>query len=155
MLCTNTMHKVAAEIEARAGIPILHIADCTGRRVVEAGFQRVGLLATRYTMEQDFYKQRLKGNFSLDVLVPSKSQRNIIHHIIYKELVCGIVRNESRDAYVEIVHSLVERGAHCIILGCTEINMLIDESDSPVATFDTTGLHCEGAVEWALAALDM
>ena len=151
VLCTNTMHKVAAEVEAKAEIPILHIADFTGRKIVERGFKKVGLLATRYTMEQAFYKDRLREKFGLNILVPSETERDVVHRVIYEELVCGIVRDESKSAYVEIVRSLVERGAQCIILGCTEINMLIAESDSPVPVFDTTALHCEGAVEWALA----
>ena len=151
VLCTNTMHKVAADIEAHAGLPILHIADFTGRKILESGFRKVGLLATRYTMEQEFYKARLKDKFGQDVLVPSKSERDVVHEIIYEELVCGIVRDESRQAYINIVRSLVERGAECIILGCTEITILISEEDSPVPVFDTTALHCEGAVEWSLS----
>lgn len=149
VLCTNTMHKVAEEVESRAGIPILHIADLTGCKIAESGFQKTGLLATRYTMEQDFYRGRLKDKFGLDVLVPSKSERDVVHRIIYEELVCGIVQDESRKAYVDVIRSLVERGAQCVVLGCTEINMLIGESDSPVPVFDTTALHCEGAAEWA------
>ena len=151
VLCTNTMHKVAAEVEAQAGIPILHIADFTGRKIVESEFTNVGLLATRYTMEQAFYKDRLCEKFGLDVLVPDKAERETVHHVIYEELVRGIVRDESRKDYVEIVGDLVERGAQCIILGCTEINMLISAPDCPVPVFDTTALHCEGAVEWALS----
>lgn len=150
VLCTNTMHKVAAEVEKASGLPILHIADFTGVKIQQRGFKKVGLLATRYTMEQDFYKQRLRERFALDVVVPSKVGRDVVHNVIYDELVCGILRRESKEAYVSIVRSLVDTGAECIILGCTEITMLIGQEDCPVPVFDTTALHCDGAVEWAL-----
>lgn len=150
VICTNTMHKVAAEVESKAGIPVLHIADFTGRKIVESGFQTVGLLATRYTMEQEFYKDRLIASFGLEVLTPPKYERDIVHNIIYEELVQGIIRDESRKQYIEIIHSLVDRGAQCIILGCTEITLLIGEENSPVPVFDTTALHCQGAVDWVL-----
>jgi aspartate racemase len=150
VLCTNTMHKVAAEVEAAAGIPLLHIADFTGRRITQQGLKKVGLLATRYTMEQDFYKQRLIERFDLEVLAPSKDDRDVVHGIIYEELVRGIVRKESRQTYINIINSLVAEGAECIILGCTEITLLISQENSPVPVFDTTALHCEGAAEWAL-----
>ena len=151
VLCTNTMHKVATEVESAAGLPVLHIADFTGVKIAERGLKKVGLLATRYTMEQDFYKQRLKDRHNLQVLIPTKSGRDIVHNIIYEELVRGIVREESKQSYVELVRSLVDAGAECIILGCTEITMLIGQGDCAVPVFDTTALHCEGAVEWALA----
>ena len=150
VLCTNTMHKVAAEVEAAAGIPLLHIADFTGRRIAQQGRKKVGLLATRYTMEQDFYKRRLTERFDLEVLVPSKDDRDVVHGIIYDELVRGTVREESRRKYIEVISWLVDAGAECIVLGCTEITLLIAQDDSPVPVFDTTALHCEGAAEWAL-----
>lgn len=151
VLCTNTMHKVATEIENASGLAILHIADYTGKQIVQKGLNKVGLLATRYTMEQDFYKQRLKDSFNLEVLVPHREERDVVHNVIYEELVRGVVREESKQAYVEIIRSLIERGAECIILGCTEITILIGQDDCPVPVFDTTALHCEGVVEWALA----
>ena len=154
VLCTNTIHKVAEEVQAKAAIPILHIADFTGQKIVERGFKKVGLLATWYTMEQDFYKDRLSQKFGLDVFVPEKPGRDVVHRIIYEELVRGIVRKESREDYIKIARSLVDDGAQCIILGCTEINMLIGERDLPVPVFDTTALHCEGAVDWALEETD-
>lgn len=150
VLATNTMHKVATEIENASGLPILHIADFTGAKIVQRGLSKVGLLATRYTMEQDFYKERLRERFGLEVLVPSKDERDTVHGVIYNELVRGVVRDESKQAYLEIVRSLVLRGAECIILGCTEITLLIGQTDCSVPVFDTTALHCEGAVEWAL-----
>ena len=151
VLCTNTMHKVADEIEQAAEVPVLQIADITGRKIVNQGLRRVGLLATRYTMEQDFYRQRLEGRYALDVITPVQADRDIVHNIIYEELVKGIVRRESKQAYRRIVRSLIDQGADCIILGCTEITMLIGQEDCAVPVFDTTALHCEGAVEWALA----
>jgi aspartate racemase len=151
VLCTNTMHKVATEVENASGLPILHIADFTGAKIVQRGLLKVGLLATRYTMEQDFYKERLKERFGLEVLVPSKEQRDAVHDVIYNELVRGIVREESKQAYLEIVRSMVDNGAECIILGCTEITLLIGQADCPTPVFDTTALHCQGAVEWAFS----
>lgn len=150
VLCTNTMHKVVDEIEARAEVPVLHIADFTGRKIVQAGYRKVGLLATRYTMEQDFYKERLAQVFGLEVLVPSKPDRDVVHDIIYEELVRGVLREESKQAYVTIIQRLMAEGAECLILGCTEITILIGQSDSPIPVFDTTALHSEGAVDWAL-----
>lgn len=155
VLCTNTMHKVASEVETTANLPLLHIADFTGQKIVQQGLKRPGLLATRYTMEQNFYKQRLQDRFDIEVLVPTQDQRNAVHDIIYDELVRGVVKEESKSAYVEIIRALVERGADCIILGCTEITILVGQSDCSVPMFDTTSLHCEGAVEWALAKNDL
>lgn len=151
VLATNTMHKVATEIENASGLPILHIADFTGAKIVQRGLSKVGLLATRYTMEQDFYKERLQDRFGLEVLLPSKDGRDAVHNIIYNELVRGIIREESKQAYLDIVRSLIAAGAECIILGCTEITLLIGQADCAVAVFDTTALHCEGAVEWVLS----
>lgn len=150
VLCTNTMHKVATQVEAAAGLPILHIGDFTGQKIAQQGLKKVGLLATRYTMEQDFYKQRLQDRFGLEVIVPNQDERALVHCVIYEELVRGIVREESKGAYVEIVRALVKRGAECIILGCTEITILLGQDNCSVPVFDTTALHCEGAVDWAL-----
>jgi aspartate racemase len=151
VLCTNTMHKVAAPIEAAISIPFIHIADATANAVRAAGFERVGLLATGYTMEQDFYVGRLRERHGLDVLVPDADDRRIVHEIIYQELCLGEIRPESRDQYRRVIATLVERGAQAVLFGCTEIDLLVDQSDSAVPVFDTTRIHAEQAVELALA----
>ena len=150
VLCTNTMHKLAAEIELALTIPFVHIADTTARAVLGDGVQRVGLLATAYTMEQDFYTGRLRDH-GLDVLVPSAAERKLVHDVIYDELVLGIIRDQSRAAYREVMASLVDRGAEGILLGCTEIDLLVGADDAPVPVFDTTRLHAERVVELAIA----
>ena len=151
VLCTNTMHRMADELAAAIRIPLLHIADPTAEKIKAAGFSRVGLLGTAFTMEQDFYKGRLERLFGLDVLVPDADDRRVVHDIIYKELVAGEVRPQSRMAYREIMARLVARGAQAIILGCTEIMLLVSEADSAVPLFDTTTLHALAAVDRALA----
>ncbi|MBC7812048.1 MAG: aspartate/glutamate racemase family protein [Burkholderiales bacterium] len=151
VLCTNTMHKVADAIQAAVRIPLLHIADPTAEQIKAAGFNRVGLLGTGFTMEQEFYKGRLVSKYGLDVLVPDDDERRIVHDIIYQELVLGVVKDESRQAYQQVIASLIERGAECIILGCTEIMLLIQPEDVPVPSFDTTTIHAVSAVDYALA----
>ena len=151
ILATNTMHRVAPAIEAAVGIPLLHIADPTGEAIRAAGIGRVALLGTRYTMEQEFYRGRLVERFGLEVLVPDEPDRTRVHDVIYDELVHGVVRDESREAYRSVVARLVERGAEGVILGCTEIGLLLSAADVPVPVFDTTRLHCEAAVDWLLA----
>jgi aspartate racemase len=151
VLCTNTMHRMADEIAAAIRIPLLHIADPTAEKIKAAGFCKVGLLGTAFTMEQDFYKGRLEKLFGLDVLVPDAGDRRVVHDIIYKELVAGEVRAESRMAYRRIMARLIARGAQAIILGCTEIMLLVSEADSAVPLFDTTTLHALAAVDRALA----
>ncbi len=150
VLCTNTMHKLADFIEQAVSIPLLHIADPTAEAIQAAGIERVGLLGTAFTMEQDFYRHRLTGKYGLDVLIPDADERLVIHRIIYEELVLGIVKDESRTAYQHIIASLVERGAQGIILGCTEIMLLISPSDCPVPSFDTTTLHAVAAADTAI-----
>ncbi len=150
VLCTNTMHKLAGCIESAVSIPLLHIADPTARAVTAAGITRVGLLGTAFTMEQDFYRGRLEEQHGLDVLTPPADERAIVHRIIYEELVLGIVREESRRAYQRVIAHLVERGAQGIILGCTEIMLLIAPEDCPVPSFDTTTLHAVAAADYAL-----
>ena len=150
VLCTNTMHKVADAVAAAVGIPLLHIADATGRRIAARGIRRVGLLATGFTMEQEFYKERLAESYGLDVLVPDDGDRRVVHEVIYRELVLGQVRAESRSAYRRIMERLVERGAEAIILGCTEITLLVDQDDATVPLFDTTRIHGEEAVAVSL-----
>jgi aspartate racemase len=152
VLCTNTMHRLADAISSTVRIPLLHIADPTAEKIRAAGFQRVGLLGTAFTMEQDFYKGRLQQRHGLDVLVPDEGDRRIVHEIIYKELVLGQVRPESRQAYRDIIARLIERGAQCVILGCTEIMLLVKDEDSAVPLFDTTTIHAIAAVDRALKA---
>ena len=151
ILCTNTMHEVADTVQEAVSIPLLHIADPTGERVSADGHAIVGLLATRYTMQRDFYRARLLDRHGLTVLVPDEAGRDAVHEVIYAELVKGVVRDESRARYREVINDLVEGGAEALILGCTEIELLIGEADSPVAIYDTTRLHAEAAVDLALA----
>ena len=153
VLCTNTMHKVADAIESAVRIPLLHITDPTAQAIKKAGFKKVGLLGTRFTMEQEFYRGRLRDRDHLDVLVPDDADRGIVHRVIFEELVQGLVRDESRAEYRRIIQGLVDQGAQGVILGCTEISMLVRQSDSPVPLFDTTSLHARNAAEWALGGL--
>ncbi len=149
VLCTNTMHKVADAITAAQPRPLLHIGDATGAAIVATGHRRVGLLGTAFTMEDGFYRERLATRFGLDVLVPDAVARAAVHRIIYDELVHGVVRDESRVHYQAIIAALVAQGATAIILGCTEIMLLIAQTDSPVPLFDTTALHAAMAVDFA------
>jgi aspartate racemase len=149
-LCTNTMHKVAAAIEAAVTIPLLHIADPTAAAVKAAGLHAVGLLGTRFTLEQDFYRGRLTAQHGLTVIIPDPADRAIVHRVIYEELCQGDLRAESRAQYREIMQRLVEAGAEGIILGCTEIALLVGPDDAPVPLFDTTGLHARSVALWAL-----
>ncbi|MBE0543827.1 MAG: aspartate/glutamate racemase family protein [Verrucomicrobia bacterium] len=150
VLCTNTMHKVAGAIQARIGIPLLHIADATADAVKQAGLHRVGLLGTRFTMEDDFYRKRLMDQFHLDVVIPEAEDRNAVHRVIYEELCVGKLRPESKAHLAAIIHRLVGMGAQGIILGCTELGLLLSAEDSPVPLFDTTRVHALAAVEEAL-----
>ncbi len=152
VLCTNTMHKVADAIVAAIDVPFVHIADATAAAVLASGASRVGLLATAYTMEQDFYVGRLRDRHGLEVLVPDAGDRRIVHDVIYEELCVGTVNDGSRDEYRRIMSGLAERGAEAILLGCTEIDLLVGQDDATVPVFDTTRLHAERAVELALAA---
>ncbi|MGL5130108.1 MAG: aspartate/glutamate racemase family protein [Aeromonas popoffii] len=151
LIGTNTMHKVAPEIEAAIDIPLLHIADATARRLQAGGIQRVGLLGTRFTMEQDFYKGRLQDQFGLTVLVPGEAQRERVHRIIYDELCLGEIRASSRAEYLAIIAELAEAGAQAVILGCTEIALLVGDAEAAVPLYDTTAIHAEAAVSLALA----
>ena len=150
MMCTNTMHKVADAVEDAVSIPLLHIGDATAAAVRQEGISRVGLLATAYTMEQPFLRDRLAGH-GLAVLVPEADDRALVHRVIYEELCLGVVTEQSRRAYREVIGRLVAAGAEGIILGCTEIELLVDQSDSAVPVFPTTRLHVEAAVTAALA----
>jgi aspartate racemase len=151
VLCTNTMHKVADAITDAIGIPFVHIADTTAEAVRAQGLDRVGLLATAYTMEQDFYVGRLRDVHGLEVLVPDEPDRRIVHAVIYEELCVGVVADGSRAEYQRIMAELAARGAAGILLGCTEIDLLVGPADAPVPVFDTTRLHAHSAVDLALA----
>jgi aspartate racemase len=150
LICTNTMHKLADTVQAGIGIPLLHIADATAEKVKQAGLQRVGLLGTRFTMEEDFYRGRLAGGHGLEVMVPNTEDREAVHRIIYEELCVGTIRPESRAQLAGIMSRLVEMGAEGIILGCTELGLLVGAEDCHVPLFDTTRVHALAAVECAL-----
>jgi len=150
VLCTNTMHKVAPAIEAAAGIPLLHIADPTAAAIRAAGLQTVGLLGTRFTMEQDFYRARLERQHGLRVVVPVEAGRELVHRVIYEELCQGRVLDASREGCRAVMQQLVDAGAEAIVFGCTEIGLLVRPADSPVPVFDTTALHARKAAEFAL-----
>lgn len=150
LIGTNTMHKVAPEIEAAIDIPLLHIADATAKQLVADGVTRVGLLGTRFTMEQEFYKGRLETLFGLEVLVPQAAERERVHRIIYDELCLGQILAPSRAEYLAIIAGLAEAGAQAVILGCTEIALLVGDARAAVPLYDTTAIHAEAAVAWAL-----
>jgi len=149
VLCTNTMHKVASQIERSANVPLLHIADATANVLKQDGVTCVGLLGTRFTMEQTFYLGRLQEH-GIQVIVPDESQRELVHSVIYNELCQGMVKSDSKNGYLDVVASLAERGAQGVILGCTEIGLLIQGSDTEVKLYDTTEIHAEQAVQYAL-----
>ena len=151
MICTNTMHKVAGVVEKASGVPLLHIADATGEVLVKDGVTKVGLLGTGFTMEEDFYKGRLAERFDLDVLIPEKEERVEVHRVIFEELCMGSIQEASRDAFVKIIENLKHRGAEAVILGCTEIGLLVKPEDSSVTLYDTTVIHARAAVEKALS----
>jgi aspartate racemase len=150
LICSNTMHRMAHDVQAAVDIPLIHIADPTAEAIQAAGYSTVALLGTIYTMEQDFYRGRLESKYGLTVLTPDAADRQTVNRIIYDELVRGVVREDSRDAYVEIIGRLAAQGAQCVILGCTEIGLLIKPEHSPLPTFDTTLLHAQAAVDAAI-----
>ena len=151
VLCTNTMHKVAAAIESAVSIPLLHIADATAARITQAGLRTVGLIATAFTMEQDFYRDRLLARHGITIVVPNQTDRAFVHRVIYDELCLGVIRDESRDRFSRIVADLARSGAAGIIFGCTEIGLLLSAADSSVPVFDTSAIHAAAAVEFALS----
>ncbi|MBT0309303.1 aspartate/glutamate racemase family protein [Morganella morganii] len=151
VICTNTMHRMAEQIEQTISVPLLHIADATAINIQQAGIKKIGLLGTAFTMEQDFYKGRLTEKFGLDVIIPDTADRKIVHDIIYQELVSGIINEASREQYKTIIRKMINEGAEGIILGCTEIMLLISQSDCAVPVFDTTEIHALAAVDYALA----
>ena len=150
LICTNTMHRMAEEVQGAVGIPLIHIADVTGAKIGQAGMKRVGLLGTQYTMEQAFYRERLAERFGLEVLIPEELDRQAVHQVIFSELCLGQTLDASRQMYRQIIQRLVDRGAEGIILGCTEIMLLISHEDSPVPLFDTTAIHVQAALAKAL-----
>jgi aspartate racemase len=150
LICSNTMHKMAEAVQSSVNIPLIHIADSTAEKIIDQGIKTVGLLATAFTMEQDFYRGRLVDRYGLEVLVPSEQERKIVHEVIYGELCRGIILPASREAYKRIMETLVSRGAEAIILGCTEITLLLKQEDSSVPLFDTTLIHAQAAVSSAL-----
>jgi aspartate racemase len=150
LICTNTMHKVAPQIQNAIDIPLLHIADATAEVLVDKGIKTVGLLGTAFTMEQDFYRGRLSDKYGINVLVPNKDDRRIIHKIIYQELCLGKIKTDSKSEYLRIIDKLDNQGAEAVILGCTEIGMLIHQDDTKVKLFDTMAIHAEKAVKYAI-----
>ena len=151
VICTNTMHKMADDVESAIGIPLLHIASAVASAIKAQGLTRIGLLGTRFTMEEDFYRGRLVEKHGLDVIIPDEEDRENVHRVIYDELVLGEIKTESREAYKKIIEKLIAEGAQGIILGCTEIGLLVKEEDSPVPVFDTAYIHAVTAVEYALS----
>ncbi len=151
VICSNTMHRTAEAIESALDLPLIHIADATAKPILAAGYRRIALLGTAFTMEQDFYKGRMSERFGLDVMIPKAPARAIVHRVIYEELVRGQVRAESRKQYQDVIADMAAAGAEAVILGCTEIGLLIKPADSPLPSFDSTELHALAALDWALA----
>jgi aspartate racemase len=152
IICTNTMHKLYDKIQQSIQIPLLHIADATAESIKAEGIQKIALLGTRFTMEENFYKGRLVDNYGLEVIIPSSADMEIVHRIIYDELCAGLIKSDSKQRYADIIGRLVAEGAEGIILGCTEIGLLVKQEDSPVLLFDTTKIHAKAAVKYALAS---
>jgi aspartate racemase len=150
VICSNTMHKMAEAVQKQVQIPLLHIADATAERIQAQGLLRVGLLGTRFTMEEDFYKGRLEERFGLQIIIPDPQARQVIHRVIFDELVLGKIEARSKAQYLDIIATLAGQGAQGIILGCTEIGLLVKQGDCHVPLFDTTVIHATSAVEWAL-----
>ena len=150
LICTNTMHKVAEAVEAGVSIPLLHLADATAEKIKEDGLKKIALLGTRFTMEEDFYKGRLVDNFGLDVMIPNESEMDVVHRVIYDELCLGQINSNSRKKYLDVIDRLKDEGAEGVILGCTEIGLLVKQEDTDIPLFDTTEIHARAAVEFAL-----
>jgi aspartate racemase len=150
LICTNTMHKMAPEVQSSVTIPLLHITDTTAREIKKRGIKRIALLGTKYTMEEDFYKGRLVADYGLDVVIPPEDGRTIVNRVIYEELCLGKVEEESRNQFQQIIHDFNTGGVEGVILGCTEISLLINQEYSPLPLFDTTAIHAQAAVDFAL-----
>ena len=151
VLCTNTMHKIAPAIESAVNIPLLHVVDVTAEAIKKSNFRTVGLLGTRFTMEQDFYQKRFQERHDINILTPNEIDREKIHQVIYQELCLGKILDASRRDYCRILQRLIDSGAEAIILGCTEISLLVNQEDCSIPLFDTTALHAKFAAEWALS----
>lgn len=151
LICTNTMHKVLPQIEEKIDIPVLHIADATANKLIEDGILKVGLLGTAFTMEQDFYKRRISEKFGIEVIVPEHDEREVVHRVIYDELCQGQILSESREQYINVIDNLRRAGAEAVILGCTEIALLVEQQHTQVKLYDTTKIHAEEAVKLALS----
>ena len=150
IICTNTMHKMASDIESNVGIKVLHIAEVVGEEIIQKGMKKVGLIGTKFTMEQDFYKKVLREKCDVEVVIPDENEREIIHKIIYHELCEGIINEASKEKYIKIINNLALKGAQGVVLGCTEIPLLIKQEDVNIPVFDTTRIHAISAVEFAL-----
>lgn len=150
VICTNTMHKMADNVQNNIKIPLLHIADVTAEKIKAKGLKKIGLLGTKFTMEEDFYKGRLMKKYNLEVIIPDEKERKIAHDIIYNELCLGLTKQSSKDQFIRIINKLVDNGAEAVILGCTEIPLLVQQKDVKVLLFDTTRIHAESSVEYAL-----
>jgi aspartate racemase len=150
VICTNTMHKMAEEVENNTNIPLLHIADATAEKIIEKGLGKLGLLGTNFTMEEDFFKKRLEEKYNIEVIIPSQNDRRIIDSVIYNELCLGIIKQSSKEKYKEVINRLISDGADGVILGCTEIPLLVSQGDVKMPVFDTTTIHAKSAVEFAL-----
>ncbi len=151
IICTNTMHKMADDVQKTVSVPLLHIVDVTADAIKASGQTRVGLLGTRFTMEQDFYKGRLKDKHGLEVLIPEAEERRLVHEILYSELCMGEIKERSKEKFKDVIHNLVDRGAQGVILGCTEIPLIVSQDDYAIPLYDTTMLHARAAVDFALA----
>ncbi|MBO9481002.1 aspartate/glutamate racemase family protein [Salinisphaera sp. G21_0] len=151
LICTNTMHKVAEAVEKSVAIPLVHIADATGELLVKDGIKRVGLLGTRFTMEQAFYKNRLSDKFGIEVVIPDEAEREVVHQVIHTELCLGQINNASRNQYLKIISSLHNQGAEAVILGCTEIALLVQQTQTTIPLYDTTEIHAQKAVKLAIS----
>ena len=155
LICTNTMHKVASEVQAGISIPLLHIADITAEILIADGVTKVGLLGTQFTMDEDFYKGRVSEKYGIEVIVPEKPQQEIVHNIIYSELILGEIKDDSRQRYLEVIDQLYAQGAQAVILGCTEIALLVQQHHTRVPLYDTTELHAAQAVKLALSSYSL
>jgi len=152
VICTNTMHRMAREIQSATPLPLLHIADATAIAITAQGMNTIGLLGTRFTMEGDFYRGKLESDHGLSVLTPDDAGRETVHRVIYDELIHGVIREDSRREYLGVIADLADKGAQGVILGCTEISLLVKQDDVDLPVFDTTALHAQAAVDWALKA---
>jgi aspartate racemase len=150
IICTNTMHKMAEDVQDSVDIPLVHIADATAKAIIEKGLNGVALLGTRFTMEEDFYKKRLREKFGLNVIIPPEREREVVDKVIYNELCCGIMHQSSKEQFKAIIKGLASNGAQGVILGCTEIPLLISQQDVEIQLFDTTKIHAQAAIEMAL-----